>query len=157
MAVVIIDGRVKVTFCTAIANIAAPTTTELNAGTALEQFITPDGLDISSSTGKVDVSNLRSTFTTNKAGRRAFDISVKFHHDSPTDTPYNLFPYNTDGYLVVRRGTDATTAWASTNKVEVYPVNSGEAMQEKPAPDGTWDFTIPFMVSSDPNTRAVVA
>lgn len=157
MAVVIIDGRVKVTWCTAISNIAAPTTTELNAGTALQSYITPDGLDIGSSTGKVDTSNLGSTFTTTKAGRRGFDISIKFHHNSPTDTPYNLFPYNTDGYLVVRRGTDAATAWASSDKIEVYPCNTGEAMQEKPAPDGTWDFTIPMYVSADPNTRAVVA
>ncbi len=158
MAVIIIDGRVKVTWCSAIANIAAPTTTELNAGTALQQYITPDGLDVSASTGKVDTSNLGSTFTTSKAGRRAFDSSIKFHHESGTDVPYNLFPYNTDGYLVIRRGTAlATAAWASSDKVEVYPMNTGEAMQEKPAPDGTWDFTIPMFVSADPNTRAVVA
>lgn len=157
MAVVIIDGRVKVTFATAISNVAAPTTTELNAGTALQGYITPDGLDVGASTGKVNTSNLGSTFTTNKAGRREFDISVKFHHESPTDTPYNLLPYNTDGYLVIRRGTTASTAWAAGDKVEVYPVNTGEPMQEKPAPDGVWDFTVPMYVSSDPNTRAVVA
>lgn len=157
MAVIIIDGRVKVTFCTAISNIAAPTTTELNAGTALQSYITPDGLDIAASTGKVDVSNLGSTFTTTKAGRRSFDSSIKFHHESGTDVPYNLFPYNTDGYLVVRRGVLATTAWTAADKVEVYPINTGEPMQEKPAPDGTWDFTVPMFVSADPNTRAVVA
>ncbi|MDP9145663.1 MAG: hypothetical protein M3N43_13405 [Actinomycetota bacterium] len=157
MAVVIIDGRVRVTWCTAISSIAAPTTTELNNGTLIQGYITPDGLDISASTGKVDVSNLGSTYTTTKAGRRGFDISIKFHHESGTDVPYNLFPYNTDGYIVVRRGTLATTAWASTDKVEVYPINTGEAQQEKPAVDGTWDFTSPMFVSTDPNTRAVVA
>lgn len=157
MTVVIIDGRVKVTWCTAISNIATPTTTELNAGTALQSFITPDGLDITPSTGKVDTSNLGSKYTTNRAGRRAFDITIKFHHDSPTDTPWNLLPYNTDGFLVVRRGTDATTAWATSDKVEVYPINTGEPMQEKPQPDGTYDFSSPMFVSNDPNTRAVVA
>lgn len=157
MSVVIIDGRVRVTACTAIANIAAPTVAELNAGTALQGFITPDGLVITPSTGKVDVSNLGSKFTTNPAGRRAFDISVKFHHDSPTDTPFNLLPYNTDTNIVVRRGVDATTAWTVADKVEVYPVNTGEAIQEVPKPDGTWDFTSPMFVSLDPNTRAVVA
>jgi len=157
MTVVIIDGRVKVTWATAIANVAAPTVAELNAGTALQGYITPDGLDITPSTGKVDISNLGSKYTTNRAGRRAFDVTIKFHHDSPTDTPYNLFPYNTDGFLIVRRGVDATTAWGSGDKVEVYPINTGEAMQEKPAPDGTWDFSSPMFVSNDPNTRAVVA
>jgi hypothetical protein len=157
MSVVIIDGRVRVTFATAIANVAAPTTTELNAGTALESFITPDGLDIGMDTGGVDTSNLKSTFTTNRAGRKKPSISVTFHHDSPTDTPYNLLPYRTTGYLVVRRGVDATTAWATSDKVEVYPVDCGEAVQTKPAPDSTWDFMVPLFVMSDPNTRAVVA
>lgn len=157
MSVVIIDGRVRVTFATAISNIAAPTTTELNAGTALEGFITPDGLDIGMDTGGVDVSVLKSTFTAKRAGRKNPSISVKCHHDSPTDTPYLLLIYRATGFLVVRRGVDATTAWATNDKVEVYPVECGEAMQEKPTVDGTWDFTSPLFVSTDPNTRAVVA
>lgn len=157
MAPVIIDGRVRATFCSAVSNIAAPTTTELNAGTALEGFITPDGLDISFDTGGVDTSNVGSTYTTMRAGRRKPSVSIKFHHDSPTDTPFNLLPYRTTGYLVVRRGVDKTTAWASGDKVEVYPIETGEANQEKPAPDSTWDFTVPVFVTADPNTRAVVA
>lgn len=157
MTTVIIDGRVRVTWCSAIANTAAPTTAELNAGTALEGFITPDGLDIGMDTGGVDNSNLGSTFTTMKAGRKKPSVSIKFHHDSPTDTPYNLFTYRTNGYLVVRRGVDRTTAWASGDKVETYPLEAGETSQEKPTPDSTWDFTAPFFVTADPVTRAVVA
>jgi hypothetical protein len=157
MSVVIIDGRVKVTWCTSIASVAAPTTTELNAGTALQNFITPDGLDIAASTGKVKTSNLGSTFTTNKAGRRAFDIKITFHHDSGTDTAWLLVPYNTDGFLVVRRGILATTAWASSDKVAVYPVNTAEPDEVKPAEDSTWDFMVEMFLSADPNTRAVVA
>lgn len=157
MSVVIIDGRVKVTWCTSVASVAAPTVAEANAGTALQGFITPDGLDIAVATGKVNTSNLGSKTTTSRAGRKDFDVSIKFHHDSPTDTPYNLFPYRTNGFLLVRRGTDATTAWASSDKVEVYPLECGEPNQEKPAPDGTWDFTVPFYLTADENTRAVVA
>jgi len=156
MSVVIIDGRVKVVWASAVANVAAPTTAELNAGTALQGLITPDGLDIASQTGKVDVSNLGSKTTTYRAGRKAYDVAIKFHHDSPTDTAYNLFPYRTTGFLVVRRGVDATTAWGAGDKVEVYPLEAGEAMQEKPAPDSPWDFTTPFYLMSDENTRAVV-
>jgi|SRR4051812_41894527 hypothetical protein len=158
MSTVIMDGRVRVTWCTAISNIAAPTTTELNAGTALEGYITPDGLDIAMDTGGVDNSNLGSTFTTMKAGRKKPGITVIAHHDSPTDTAYNLIGvYRASGYLVVRRGVDKTTAWTSTDKVEVYPVECGEPLQVKPAPDSVWDFQAPMFVTSDPNTHAVVA
>lgn len=157
MSVVIIDGRVRVTFATSISNVAAPTVAELNAGTNITSYITPDGLDIGMETGGVDTSNLASTFTTMRAGRKKPGISITFHHDSPTDTPYNLFPYRTTGYIIVRRGVDTTTANATSDKCEVYPVESGEATQAKPSVDATWDFTIPFFVMSDPNTRAVVA
>lgn len=157
MAPVIIDGRVRVTFATAIANIAAPTTTELNAGTSLEGFITPDGLDIGFDTGEVDVANIGSTYSSTRAGRRKATISVKFHHDSPTDTPWNLLPYRTTGYLVVRMGIDKTTAWASGDKVKVFPVEAGEPSDEAPGPDSTWDFTVPMFVTADANQRAVVA
>lgn len=157
MAVVIIDGRVRVSWLTAVANLAAPTTTELNAGTALEDKITPDGLNIAASTNGVDVSNLKSTFTTMRAGRRAFDVSVTFHHDDTSDTAYNLFIYRTTGFLAVRRGIDATTAWTSTQKLEIYPLDTGERSEVPPKPDGTWDMVVPFFLMADPNTRAVVA
>lgn len=157
MSVVIIDGRVRVTFATAIANVAAPTVAELNAGTALEGLIVPDGLDIGITTNSVDTSNLGSTFTTNRAGRKVPSITVGFHHDSPTDTAWNLLPYRTTGFLVVRRGIDRTTAWTIGDKVGVYPVEAGEPNEVKPGPDSTWDFSVMLFVTSDPNQRAVVA
>lgn len=157
MSVIIIDGRVKVAFATSVSAVGAPTTTEANNGTALQNFILPDGLDIAASTGKVSTSNLGSTFTTNKAGRRAFDIKIMFHHESGTDTPWNLLPYNTDGFLLVRRGVLATTAWTALDKLAVYPVNIGEPNEEKPTVDGTWDFSVEMFLSADPSTRAVMA
>lgn len=157
MSAVIIDGRVRVTWTAAIANVAAPTVAELNAGTALEQFIRPDGLDIGMATGGVDTSNLGSTFTTMRAGRKKPTITIGFHHDGPTDTPYNLLPYRTVGFITVRRGVDRTQAWATSDKVEVYPVETAEAVQIKPGPDSTWDFSSEMFVMADPNTRAVVA
>lgn len=157
MTAVIIDGRVRVTFAVSVASVAAPTVAEANAGTALEGFIRPDGLDIGMDTGGVDTSNLKSTFTTMRAGRKKPSINIGFHHDGPVDTPYTLLPYRTTGFLLVRRGVDATTAWTVADKLEVYPVETGEAVQVKPTPDNTWDFDSPMFVMSDPNTRAVMA
>lgn len=157
MTVVPIDGKVRVSWLTACANIQAPTVAELNAGTALEGFITPDGLNITPSTGKVAAGNLGSTFSAERIGRRAFAISIKFHHNSPTDTAWNLLPYRTSGFIAVRRGIDKATAYAATQKAEVYPVESGEPAEEPPQPDGTWDFTVEFALTDDAATRAVIA
>lgn len=167
MSVVIMDGRVKVYWLTACANIALPTTTELNAGTALDPFITPDGLDISVTTGKVNVGNVGSTFTLERVGRRAPSIALTCHHDATTgstDSPWSLLVYRAVGFLAVRLGIDKTTAWTSgqggggaNGTLEMYPVECGEFSSAKPAPDSSWDFSVDLTVYLDPNKRAVVA
>lgn len=164
MSVVIIDGRVRVTWMTACANILAPTVAELNAGTALQSYITPDGLDIQFETGKVDVGNVASTYTLERVGRRKPAIKLTMHHDSPTDTPWTLLVYRAVGYLAVRTGIDTTTAWTigqggggSTGSVQVFPVEAGQDSPVNPAPDSTWDFTTDLTVYLDPSPRSVVA
>ena len=167
MSVVIMDGRVRVYWLTACSNIALPTTTELNAGTALHPYITPDGLDIAVTTGKVDVGNVASTYTLNRVGRRAPTISLTCHHDSTTgstDPAWSLLIYRATGFLAVRLGVDATTAWATgqgggglNGTLEMYPVEVGDYNPVKPAPDTSWDFMVDLTVYLDPNRRAVVA
>lgn len=157
MADLLADGNVRVTFATSISNIAAPTTAELNAGTALESLITPDGLDISSTTAAVDTSALNSTFTTQSAGRRSYDIKLTFKRQTPTDTALNLFPYRTSGYLIVRRTVASGTAWTASQKAEVYPVMTGEASLIKPAANEVQKFESIFFLTSDANTSATVA
>lgn len=164
MSVVIMDGRVRVSWLTTCANIALPTVAELNAGTNITSFITPDGLDISVSTGKVPVGNVGSTFTLNRVGRREPDISLTLHHDSPTDTPWNLLVYRATGFLAVRTGVDTATNWTvghggggSVGALQMFPVECGEYNPVKPAPDTAWDFMVPLTVYLDPNLRAVVA
>lgn len=156
MAVIIIDGRVRVTWCNSVANLAAPTAAEANGGTPLEGLITPDGLDIKIGTGSVNSSNLGSKFTTARAGRITPEVSITFHHDT-VDTAFNLFQYRTTGVLLVRRGIDKATAFASGQPVQALPLEAGMADEQKPAPDSTHDFMVPFFVYLDPEPRAVIA
>ena len=151
------DGTTKVSFVTTISNIAAPTVAELNAGTALEALITPDGLDVTPSTNAVATGALNSTVDTEAAGRRKFDISLTLKRQTGTDTPVNLFPYQTAGYLVVRDNIASSTAWAASQKVQVYPVQSGEPNRVKPAANEVKKLTVGFFVTADPNTNATVA
>lgn len=157
MSDLFVDGNLKVSFVASIANINSPTTTELNAGSSLETLITPTGLQIKPTTAGVDTSNLASTFTTQGVGRRSFAITVEMKRQTPTDTAYNLLPYRTSGYLVVRRNLASTTAWASTQPVEVYPVTTGEPELTPPAINEVQKFTSSMMVTSDPATHAAIA
>jgi hypothetical protein len=159
MADLLNDGNSRVYWVASggIANIAAPTTTELNAGVRLDQLLTPDGLKEDSSTADIDLSFLSSTFNTASAGRRKFDIAVVAKRQTPTDTVLNLLPYRTSGYLVVRDTVDANTAWTAAQKCRVYPVQTGEPMMAAKTENSVARFTSPMYMTAEPNTSATVA
>ncbi|RRQ81563.1 hypothetical protein [Streptomyces griseofuscus] len=159
MADLISDGNTKVAFATSISNINAPTAAELTAATDWTQRLTPDGLKTDPSTADVDTSSLASTFTTNQPGRRSYTVELTFKRGStPTDdNPYTTLTYGATGYLVVRRGVAYTTAFATGDRVEVYPVAAGEPQNVAPAANEVSKFTSSMKVTSDPATRATVA
>lgn len=161
MSDVIGDGKIKVIWVAAggIASIAAPTVAELAAGDDITERITPDGLSISPDTANVDNSNLASTFTTGRAGRRSYQIEVtlKRGDNASDDLPWATLLYRTMGYLVVRRIIDYTTAIAASDEVEVYPVECGERSSVPPAPNEVSKFMSPMMLREEPDTAAVVA
>jgi hypothetical protein len=152
-----IDGKTKVTWASAIASTSAPTVAELNAGTALELKMTPDGLSIPTATGAANSSVLGKRYGHQRAGQLTVSgIKLKFHHEE-TETIFSTLVLGTVGFLVVRQGIVATTAWAANQKVEVYPLEVGEYDNDKPAPNGMWDFEIPAFLYDDPVKRATVA
>lgn len=159
MADIITDGRTKVWLVPAIANIAAPTTAELNAGTSIEGLMTADGLiGFEPDTADVDNSALNSTFDTKLAGRASFsNTAVRLKKQSGTDTVYNTYVRDTTVYVVIRRGTAAATAWATSDKVEVYPSITGETRNLPPASNEVQKWELPLKITTTPNLRATVA
>lgn len=158
MADLLGDGNIKVSFVPTIANKNAPTTTELNAGTALESLITPDGLDITPSTAEVDLSALNSTFDAGGAGRRKYAVMLTLKRQTGTDTVFtSVLTYQASGYLVVRRNLVATTAWTAAQTCEVYPVQCGEPGPLKPAPNEVQKYQVPMFNTSDAVRVATIA
>jgi hypothetical protein len=159
MADIIEDGNIRVDWVPTIANIAAPTTTELNAGTPLTLKMTPDGLmGFEPATADVDNSSLASTVDTNRAGRDSYSgTGLKFKKQTGTDTIHNLLVKYLTGYVVIRRDSAYSTAWASSDKVEVYPGECGQTKRNSPTKNTLATFEVPVKIYSDPNLRAVVA
>lgn len=159
MADITADGKTRVYWVTTIANIAAPTTTELNAGISLQGTITADGLmGLAPDTADVDTSSLASTFNTNVNGRTSFSgTGLRLKKQSGTDTIFTTLTRDTAGYLVVRRSVAETTAWTSTQGCEVYPALCGEVKRLDPEPNSVERYEIPIKVTATPNLRAAVA
>jgi hypothetical protein len=158
VADLITDGRTKVWFVTTITNQASPTAAELNAGTQLENIMTPDGLmGFEPDTADVDNSALNSTFDTKIAGRASFsNTSLRLKKQSGTDTVYNTFVRDTSGFIAIRRGVVASTTWTAGDKVEVYPVITGETRNLPPAANEVQKWELPLKITTTPTIRATV-
>lgn len=162
MADIVIDGKVRVYFVPTIANIAAPTVAELNAGTALTSRLTPTGLEgFESSDADVDSTSLASTFDTKLPGRTSFSgTGLVFKKDDGTDTVFNaLSTKGTTGNIVVRsNGVDQATAWTIGQLCRVYPGRTGTHSPVGIGEANSMErFRIPWFISPEPNVKAIVA
>lgn len=151
------DGMLRIAVVATIANIAAPTTAELNAGTLITNFVTKDGLTVPSSQNYVDNASLAETFDAQVVGSFGGPIAMVGIRDNATDTFWNLVVYGTNTHLVVRRGFATATAWAAADKVEVYPIQWHEPLPMQTASNEQSKFSASAAVRSQPNLKAVVA
>ena len=153
------DGRIKIYAVVTIANIAAPTTSELNAGIDLTPYITPGGFQgFEADTATVDSSKINSTFNTGQPGRISFgNQMIEFIKQTGTDSTYNTLIYGYVTNIVIRQDVAYATAWASSQAVRVYPVTCGEVKEVTTAPNEMHKYQVPMISSSQPNQRAAVA
>jgi hypothetical protein len=154
------DGQVRVAYVPTIANNASATTTELNAGILLHSLMTADGLEgFEATTAPVDTTSLDSTFDTSSIGRDSYSgtlVRIK-KQTVGADTVKSTLTRGTVGYIVIRRGIPATTAWTSAQQIEVYPIICGRRKDLKPAANTLLKFEIPTFINSAPTPDAVVA
>lgn len=159
MTDIVSDGNTRVYWVTSIANIAAPTTSELNAGIALQGTMTPDGLvGFQPETADVPNRKLNSRFNTVDTGTVSYSgVALRFYKQTGTDTIYDTLLYGTAGYVVIRKSVAETTAFASSQKVQVYPAKCGETAWMDPEQDTEERYEIPIKITAQPNIRATIA
>jgi hypothetical protein len=159
VADVVADGKTRVSWVPTIANIAAPTTTELNAGMLLQTLLTADGLGgFQPETAKVDTSSLASTFNTARNGRTSFDSpTLTLKKQDSADTAYTTLIRGATGYIVIRSSIAEATAYASAQALRVYPVECGEVQHMDVEENSLERYQVPLTITSQPNLRAAVA
>jgi hypothetical protein len=157
-----VDGQTRVSYFPTCANIAAPTVAEIQtAGTYLSDTLIMAGLEgWESSTGEIDATALSSTFDFKLPGRISFTgTALVFKKQSGTDTIFNLLSVpGTNGFIGIRDGSAATTSFATSDKVEVYPVRTAtHVMLGRGEGNSLLRYRVPTMISGLPNLKAVVA
>jgi hypothetical protein len=154
----LVDGNVKVSFVPTIASTSAPTATELNAGTSLECLITADGFNLSVKEDTVAIPKLCDTTNSEAPGRATYSADITYVRKTVVaeDKAWTTLVRGTAGYLVVRYGTAASTAFTAADKVTIYPGKAGERRQEKPVANGAITFTGTWFTSAPPVFDAAV-
>lgn len=156
MADIISDGMTKVTWMLTCSTTSSPTTAQLNAGVSLENYITPDGLNITVETAAVDTGDIASTQDSEIPGRRKDSITLTFKSQGHSAVPWTTFASRPDGFLVVRRSVATTTAWTAGQVVAVYPCRAGDRQDIAPAPNEVEKFSVGMFVTDVVEDSAVV-
>ncbi|MCX4470447.1 hypothetical protein OOK41_09025 [Micromonospora sp. NBC_01655] len=153
------DGKVRVDWLPAVANMNAVTQAEIAAGIRVSQWMTADGLvGFRPETADVPTSGIESTFDTSVNGRRSFSGTLlRFKKQSGSDIVYGTLLPDVVGFVVVRRSLDAVTAHVAAQPIQVYHVMCGETAWMDPEPNTVERFEIPMKMQSAPALRAVVA
>lgn len=162
MADQVVDGMTRVAFAAAISNIAAPSAgSELNTSTLLHDTLIPAGLEgFEATTDGVDASSLASTFNLFLPGRQSVSgMGLVLKKQDGTDTIFNLLSVpNTSGFIVIRDGIAAATAWAASQKVEVWPIRTAaHIMLGRGEANSLLRYRIPLFPSAQPNLKATLA
>lgn len=142
-----------------IADISAPTTTELNdSGVVdLSVLLTKDGLNTPQNQNMVDSATLAETFDSQLVGSWGGAMELTCFRDRASDLAWNTFVYGDEFFLVIRRGVDYDTAWANGQDVEVYPIQSHQPIMQPSAPNEQQRFTVSCAVTEQPDLKATVA
>jgi hypothetical protein len=150
-----------VAFVPTIANIAAPTVAELNAGTLLHSQLIVGGLQgFAFSAGEVDNSAFGSTFDTKLPGISSYSgTQMVFKKQTMgADTIWTLMTtFFTAGYIVIRDGIANSTAWATSQNVEVFPITTGDWDYIDRARNEVLKFFVVTPISAAPTKKAVTA
>lgn len=160
MADIIVDGLTRVSYVPTIANPPSPTAAELSAGSVLHDTLIPAGLEgFEAAPAEVDNTAFGSTFDTKLPGTAAFSgTRLVLKKQSGTDTLHaTLTAFNTAGYIVVRDGFPKDTAFASADKVQVYPIRTGTWSYMARARNEVLKYWVATPISDAPALSATVA
>lgn len=158
------SGTGQLRFLPAVANTAAPTTTEIAAGTNVTAWLRQDGLKRSVVGSMVAVENAAEAFNSSDIGPIDCALWATFYRDSVSgsDVAWNVLVKGTYGYFIVApfgfsgAGVGTSRAPADGDRCEVWPVGIATRSPDDVGKDSAQLFTIVTAVTEPPNLSAVV-
>lgn len=128
------DGMIRVAFAATL-TASAPAATALTAGTDLTYYLTADGFSPSVDQATVTDDRLGDAQTFEVPGRYSFKLDkIRYTYNtvSGDDAARIALVAGTTGFIAVRWGIAAGTAWTAAQKVDVWPVTLGQPVKLPP-------------------------
>jgi len=140
-----------------IANLAAPTLTELGAGEDITCLLTKDGLNPGATSNGIDAAGLCSRVDSQVPGSVGYSFTLRgFRYDTDDDL-WDAVSWGAATHVVVRRGLHVSTAFAASQKVEVYKGSFGEKVPAPSAANALQTFEVPLFIDAVELDASVVA
>lgn len=148
------EGKTKVAWVTTLSSQSTPSAAVINAGTDLTNFVTKDGVAVNINTNNVDSATIAEIFDAQVVGSYGADVQLTMFRDDSADTAFTTCVYGTTGYLVIRRFIATASAWATGQKVEVWPAQMHQPAPENSATNTQVKFMESFAITSTPTLTA---
>jgi hypothetical protein len=165
MARIIPNEETFVQFVPVIANIAAPTKTELAGGVNLTPFIV--SVNASTRGNVVQTPSFDTRFETSIPGTVTSTFEMDLYRDDDADTAWDTLPRETQGYVVISRfggtgGPSSTPAQplhspTTGDHVEVWPVFVVSRSATNLTSNTAQTFQVQCSVFEEPSEDSVVA
>lgn len=155
MANVPYEGNTFVWFVPTIADLAAPTVEEIEAGVFLSPYITKDGFDPGSKVNTIPTASIDTTFDSVIGGSWGQDLKLTLKLDDQDNLAWETLPRKTVGFFAHRPMGEA--ALAAGDIVDLYPVQTLQRERQKSAANAMQIFMSEVAVTSEPKFDVVVA
>lgn len=132
------DARMGVWFAPTVADISAPTTTEIGNGTDLTAFTSKAGVTFGVDNQTIDIGDLSTTFNAEIMGNHGASLSLELFRDDATDTAWDTLPQGTNGYIIVQPFSQTAAVGESAM---VFQVETGEREPNASAANEAQKFT----------------
>lgn len=156
------NGTVRAAFLPAVADLDDVTLVEINAVTSLDFscYATGEGLNVETSQNNIEDARLCSKATYESPGdyTDTLEITYVFNPASAGDNEAQLeLTEGRKGFVVLRWGVDAETAWTVADIVDVYPVTLGVQRKNNPTRNGVHKITQKCFVTGAVHRESVVS
>jgi hypothetical protein len=150
-AAVAADGNIRVAWCTTLTT-SAPTAAQCTSGVDLSYYLTPDGLTPSLDQQQITDDRLADQQTFEAPGRFKLSLNELKFVVNPTSAPDNAaltaLTNGATGFLVVRWGIAAGTAFAAAQKIDFWPLTIGITLKQPPEQNSVLKATTKVFVTN---------